>query len=108
MKLDTNLLIIKKNSEIEIQTFSYTLNPQPSIFKPDFDILMTELYEKGDRDNILEKINDFTLSFGKLLMIFNYENVCKNVYDKYMYLTKNKIITLFEAFDKNLISSEKD
>lgn len=108
MKLNTNLLIIKKNSEIEMKTFSYTLNPQPSIFKPDFDILMTELYEKGDRDNILEKINDFTLSFGKILMIFNYENECKDVYDKYIHLTKNEQIYLFEAFEKNLISSEKD
>ena len=108
MKLNINLLIIKKESKIEIDTFLYSLDPDPLIFKPCFDVLMTELYEKGERDNILKKVNDFTLSFGKILLIFNIINECKSVYDKYKKLTKNKTITLFEAFDKNLISSEKD
>ena len=108
MKLNTNLLIIKDGSNIAIDTFIYSLDPQPEIFKPYFDTLMTELYEKGKKDDILGEVNHFTLSFGNILLIFNESNECKNVYRKYEKLTINKTITLFEAFDKKLISSEKD
>lgn len=95
MEIAENLLIMNEEGKLIIKTFSLENGKSNSWGVTKLGALITKLCEEGETGDVLKKTNQFTLSFGKFVLVFHNPKECQEFFESFV----DKITT--DVFDEN-------
>lgn len=104
MEIGENLLLINQDGKLIMKTFSLENGKSNNWGVTKLGALLTKLSEEGETGDVLKKTNDFTLSFGKFVLVFHSTKECQEFFENYV----DKLTTDVIDEDGNRITREED